>query len=317
MIENPFAPDKWRIGQDTGCVHWPFRPFDDFGAIGRWLTMVPAFQMVADRVWDTGDAQLAELLLGLADLIHDLIPATRVSPGPYSTPFLVDRNPFLIDWNLAEALLVRLASFGEPWREPWLRMGLPIWVSPEGPGQREYFNSESWRYFVGRMVRQLTILDNQHRYGIDDMTQVFDIVKSALVAVAVHDDNMRVTSFEQQDEICAEEPSEDTFNAMGRAGTEWWDRYRLLLPTRGAPSEIVGGLRPTTGVLQKCKDPYEKSGRPWCIYKHRESDWDEPLTRQPKGWPIVEEIAVHFLLTNVNKSPDSLGNESLSASEPL
>lgn len=51
---------------------------------------------------------------------------------------------------------------------------------------------------------------------------------------------------------------------------EWWDRYQKML---------------TTGVLQKCKDPYKESGRPWCIYKHKESAHDEALKRQPKGWP--------------------------------
>lgn len=41
----------------------------------------------------------------------------------------------------------------------------------------------------------------------------------------------------------------------------------------------------TTGVLKKCKKADKQPDRPWCIYKHQESDEDKALKKQPKGWP--------------------------------
>lgn len=288
MIENPFAPDRWRIGQDTGCIYPPFRPFDDFGIAGRWLTMAPAFEMVAERVWST-DPTLAELLLTISRFqIRNLILAAKpFNPSPWA-------NPYMTEWTAIEGeLYERLESFWpgylpgtppdewdipHPEDDPWTAVGKPLWfdVVPYN------FNKQSWRFLIERMVVELNRLNLQPIGG-----EPFDVVKMALLAVAIHDDQMPLAyvPYSPDSSICAPIwPSEDIVDALAAAGQEWWDRYQELLPVKGGPTEVEG-RRLTTGVLQKCKDPYEKSERPWCIYKHKESAHDETLKRQPKGWP--------------------------------
>ncbi len=163
--------------------------------------------------------------------------------------------------------------------DAWTVVGKPLWIETD---TEPYFNNESWRFLVERMIVQLIWL-NQH----PDDVGPFDVVKMGLLAVAIHDDKMPLDEVPYYREygICVSQwPPQNIVDAMVAAGKEWWERYQELIPFREAPAEIQG-RRLTTGVLQKCKDPYEKSGRPWCIYKHKESDWDEPLKRQPKGWP--------------------------------
>lgn len=300
MVDNPFAPsDKFRIGQHTGCVYWPLGPFRGWGPAGHWLTMAAAFEMVAPRVLDTGDRELADLLWQLSVLIRNRTYAPRIPTVPFlvdfealeaDRPFLDERLTQFLPWYLSH----RLGGERRPAfpLDPWLELGSPLWI-PDEVGTGDHFNPEGWRIAVQQMVGNLYLIDNHHRAGMGDTLYPLDIVKPALVAVAIHDDGLPVDDV-PVDYLITEDPnvpicaqrwsSQDVADALAAAGKEWWDIYRQMLPTRGAPSEI-GGSRLTTGVLQKCKDPYEKSGRPWCIYKHKESDWDEPLKRQPKGWP--------------------------------